>query len=118
MPPPERPFAPPDVFDLCTDMDDLNVLELNGVTASRYKHLYDHDPPFIDHLHLFGKAITLTLPGLHSHLDNKGLQGIFVGYSESLPRDCFRIYNPKTRRTHDTSHVTFLIGMYYLTQAR
>ena len=76
-----------------------------------YNALYGKEAP-LDHLRIFGcRAYAHVYDGERKKLDDKAWEGIMVGYDDSN-RSCYRIYNPITRQTRSTVHVTFDEGNF------
>jgi hypothetical protein len=101
-------------FDTATKLDGLVQVTKDGMTQSRYKHWCQEEPAWAKHLRTFGEAGTIkiktdTTPKPY----DKGVQCIFVGYSDDHAGDCYLMWDPKTKRTHSSRDVIWLRRMYY-----
>ena len=88
------------------------MITLDGVTKSRVEHYCGKLPSFASHLKTFGEAGTVTT-GKDGKVGNRGVTMIFVGYADKHGGDCYRMFNPHTRKISETRDVTFLRRMYY-----
>jgi hypothetical protein len=96
-------------FDTATKLDGLVQVTKNGVMQSRYKHWCQEQPAWAKHLHTFGEAGTIkikmeTTPKPY----DKGVQCIFVGYSNDHAGDCYLMWDPRTKCTHSLRDVIWL----------
>ena len=103
-----------EAFQCATHLDGLMVVEVNGVTKTRYEHFVGQNPMFAKHLQTWGEAGTVKIKTSTSpKLNDKGTHCMFVGYTYNHPGDCYRMYDPKTGRTHETHDVIWLKRMFY-----
>jgi hypothetical protein len=77
-------------FDTATKLDGFVQVMKDGITQSRYKHWCQEEPAWAKHLRTFGEAGTIkiktdTTPKPYE----KGVQCIFVGYSNDHAGDCY-----------------------------
>jgi len=97
-----------------TLLDSLVVVEIDGVKATRYKHFFNREPVWARHLRIFGEAGTVTIKERNTKLDDRGVPCLFVGYPLNHPSDCYRMYDPETKRVHLSRDIVWLKRMYYL----
>lgn len=88
-------------------MDNLNVETIDQSTKSRYEHFGDAIPNFVAGVVVLKSIATLKV-------GNRGEVCIFVGYADMHARDCYRMYNPNTKRIHTTRDVRWLKRWYYI----
>lgn len=73
-------------------LDGLMVITINGVTATRFVHLFGSNPRFINNMRVWGEAGVIEVTGAQkSKLQSQGAEGMFVGYSLNAPWDTFRM---------------------------
>lgn len=104
-----------EAFQTATLLDGLVPIILNDKLASRYHH-WSHGKqlPFANYLRTWGEAGTVkTKTGMMSKLDDRGVPCMFVGYALNHAGDCYRMWDPATRRVHETRDVIWLNRMYY-----
>jgi hypothetical protein len=67
--------------------------------------------PTIGHLRVFGTLCFLHVPKpQRDKLAPRAVPCIFVGYAANKPINCYRVYNPATRRVVESIHVVFHEG--------
>jgi hypothetical protein len=75
-----------EAFNTTTDLDDLIVVDLNGNRATRYKHYYGVNPPWIKFLKNWVEAGTVKIKtAVIPKLTDRGVQCMYsmmVGYAE------------------------------------
>lgn len=114
LPEKERPVLFREAFKCATQMDNLMVIKVDGKEATRYEHFGEPLPKFANFLRTWGEAGTVkTKTKTTPKLANKGAQCMFVGYADDHAGDCYRMYNPKTRKIMETRDITWLNRMYY-----
>ena len=102
-------------FDTATLLDGLVVIELDGVSKTRYEHWSGQLPRFAHHLRTWGEAGTVkTATDTTQKLEDKGTHCIFVGYCRDHAGDVYRMFNPHTKKLHVTRDVIWLRRMYFL----
>jgi hypothetical protein len=75
-----------------TVLDGLMVVEIDGMTASRYKHFFGENPKFSNFLRTWGEAGTVTIKGkMHPKVADRGIQCMFTGYANDHTGDCYRM---------------------------
>ena len=103
-----------EAFKTATLLDGLTVIEIDGKKATRFEHWKGTNPAFAGHLRTWGEAGTVkTKTKTTPKLFDKGVHCMFVGYAESHDGDCYRMWDPKTGRVHETRDVIWLSQMHY-----
>ena len=103
-----------EAFQCATHLDGLMVVEVDGITKTRYKHFVRQNPMFAKHLRMWGEAGTVKIKtSMSPKLNDKGTHCMFVGYTYNHLGDCYRMYDPKTRRTRETRDIIWLKQMFY-----
>ena len=103
-----------EAFQCATQLDRLTVVEVEGVMKTHYEHFVRQNPMFAKHLRMWGEAGTVKIKtSMSPKLNDKGTHCMFVGYTYNHPGDCYRMYNLKTRRTHETRDIIWLKRMFY-----
>ena len=101
-----------------TKLDWLVLIKMNGVTKMRSEHWCGEVPKFARHLRMWGEAGTVTIKGkMNPKPKNRGVHCMFVGYSSGHDGDCYDMWDPSTRRIHQSRDVTWLKRMFYLKPA-
>ena len=101
-------------FKTATLLDGLMVKNIEGKDATRYVHFCGHNPKFALHLNTWGEAGTVTLKGKQTaKISDRGAACMFVGYATDHTGDCYRMWDPKTKRVHETRDVIWLKRMNY-----
>jgi hypothetical protein len=102
------------VFEYATDTDGLQVVTVDGLITTSYKHFFGQNPKFAHHLRTWGEAGTVkTKTKTTPKLANRGVQCMFVGYAKDHEGDCYQMFNPKTDGVHTTRDVIWLRRMFY-----
>ena len=95
-------------------LDGLVVREIDGVKATRFEHWGKELPKFTAHLREWGEAgIVCTRDIKTSKLSNKGVLCMFVGYALQHAGDCYRMYNPKTKKIMISRDIKWMNEMFY-----
>ena len=101
-----------------TKLDWLVVIDIAGVVKMRCEHWCGDIPKFAKHLRIWGDAGIVTIKGnMDPKPKNKGVHCMFVGYSSGHDGDCYDMWDPNTRRIHQSRDVTWLKRMFYLKPA-
>jgi hypothetical protein len=104
-------------FQYATDTDGLGVHTIGDVTTTRYKHFCGKNPKFAKHLRTWGEAGTVKIKTKTTpKLADRGVQCMFVGYAKDHEGDCYQMWDPKTKRVHETRDIIWLRRMYYTTK--
>ena len=103
-----------EAFQCATQLDGLTVVEMEGITKTRYEHFIGQNPMFTKHLQMWGKAGTVKIKTSTSpKLNDKGTHCMFIGYMYNHLGDCYKMYNLKTGRTHETRDIIWLKWRFY-----
>ena len=103
-----------EAFQCATQLDRLTVVEVEGITKTCYEHFIGQNPMFMKHLRMWGEAGTVKIKtSMSPKLNDKGTHCMFVGYMYNHLGDCYRMYDPKTGRTHETCDIIWLKWMLY-----
>ena len=103
-----------EAFKTATLLDGLQVIELDGIEATRYVHWNGTNPDFSKHLRTWGEAGTVKLKtNMTPKLEDRGATCMMVGYALDHPGDTYRMYDPKTKGVHVTRDIIWLRRMYY-----
>jgi len=106
----------PKAFETATLMDGLMVVEIEGVSKTRFEHFAGKLPKFASHLRTWGEAGTVTIKKkMHPKVIDRGIQCMFVGYSIDHEGDCYDFLDPKTGNIYTSRDVVWLRRMYYTT---
>ena len=104
----------PEACKTATKLDGLVLVTHKNKTATRYFHEFKEHPAFAKHLRTFGEAGTVTLKSnMMAKPVDRGAVCVFVGYADLHDGDCYRMWNPRTKRIHQTRDVIWLRRMYY-----
>ena len=102
-------------FDTATLLDGLVVIEINGVSQTRYEHWCGQLPKFAHHLCTWGEAGTVKIAtDTSKKLNDRGAHCLFVGYCKDHAGDVYRMFNPTTKMVHMTRDVVWLRRMYFV----
>ena len=109
-----RKYVSNECINCVTYVDGLVVRTINNKTATRYEHFSGQLPKFSHHLREWGEAGIVTTRDIKtSKLTNKGVLCMFVGYSPKHSGDCYRMFNPETKKIHVTRDIRWLDKMFY-----
>ena len=101
-----------------TKLDWLSVIDIKGVVKMRCEHWCGDIPKFARYLRMWGEAGTVTIKSkMNPKPQNRGINCMFVGYSSGHDGDCYDMWDPNTRRIHQSRDVTWLKRMFYLKPA-
>ena len=114
VPPEIRKHVCKECINCCTHIDGLIVREINGEVKTRYEHWGGQLPKFAKYLREWGEAGIVCVRDIKtSKLTNKGKLCIFVGYSPQHAGDCYRMFDPVTKRIHTTRDIKWLNRLLY-----
>ena len=109
-----RKYVCKECISCCTHTDGLVVREINGKSMTRYEHWGGELPKFAKHLREWGEAGIVTTRDIKtSKLTNKGKLCMFVGYSPQHAGDCYRMFDPETKRIHVSRDIKWLNRLMY-----
>ncbi len=78
-----------------TALDNLIPVTWNGKTLTWYEHAGHEFPKFVKYLRTFGEA-EIVKDKKDGKVGDRGITMMFVGYANSHPGNCYRMYNPVT----------------------
>lgn len=103
-----------EAFMTATLLDGLIPIEVRGVTQTKFEHFWGELPAFANHLRTWGEAGTIKLVTERTtKVMDRGIQCMFVGYAQNHPGDCYRMFDPNTKRIHETRDVIWLRRMFF-----
>ena len=103
-----------EAFMTATLLNGLVIVEINGRKATRYEHWDDQIPKFAANLRTWGEAGVVKLRDIKTpKYSDKGRTCMFVGYALNHDGDCYRMYDPLTKRVHVTRDIKWLHRMYF-----
>ena len=85
----------PKAFETATDLDNLVIKEINGVTQTRIEHFCGDLPRYANKLRTWGEAGTVTVKkkGMPKIAD-RGITCMFVGYAKQHGTDVYDMWDP------------------------
>jgi hypothetical protein len=104
----------PDVVMTMTKLDWLKLITFNKAKKTRIEH-YGHPlPNFTQDLHTWGEA-GIIKTSKDEKLGDRGDRGMFMGYTSNHEGDCYRMWNPNTKKVSKTHDMVFLNRMFFRT---
>eukprot|EP00797_Seminavis_robusta_P025408 Sro4424_g353970.1 Retrotransposon protein (325) ;mRNA; r:373-1349 len=104
----------PKAVETATKLDGLVPVRLEGTLKTRYEHVFGENPPYAGYLKTWGEAGTVTITSkLQPKGKDRGAVCMFVGYPNAHAGDCYKMWDPSTRRVHVSRDVVWLHRMYY-----
>ena len=101
-----------EVSNCIAKLDWLTGIELDGVKKTRIEHYQGSLPAFANQLRTIGEAGTVRI-GKNGKIKDRGVTMLFIGYATQHEGDCWRMYNPETKRVSQTRYVIWLNRMFY-----
>ena len=101
-----------EVSNCIAKLDWLTVIELDGEKKTRIEHYQGSLPAFANQLRTIGEAGTVRI-GKNGKVKDRGVTMLFIGYATQHEGDCWRMYNPETKRVSQTRDVIWLNRMFY-----
>ena len=98
-----------------TSTDLNNILVTEGNEKCPYEKLYGTLPKFTANLKTFGEVVIIKkseLQGIKPKLDNRGIVGIFVGYSHNHGEGVYRFYCPENKSVRLSRDVKWMGKSY------
>ena len=91
-----------------------NILVKDRGDKSPYEMMFGCMPNYVDDLRTFGEIAIIkdNRNKLKSKLSNRGIEEMFVGYSEYHARNVYRFMNLKTNRIMTSRDVTWMHSLY------
>ena len=103
-----------EAFKTATLLDGLVPIKVDGKLATKFEHWSSKNPTFAKHSRTWGEAGTVKIKtSTTPKLEDCGVQCMFVGYTMDHPRDCYWMWDPNTKRVHETRDVIWLHRMFY-----
>ena len=97
-----------------TQLDALQMIEINGEKKSRHEHWNGKLPAYAKALRTWGEAGTVTLKQkMESKMSDRGVTCMFVGYNSDSGDDVYRMWNPETKRIHCTRDIIWLKRYFF-----
>jgi hypothetical protein len=87
----------PEVIMTITKLDWLKLITINKVKKTRIKHYGLALHKITQYLHTWGEA-GIIKTGKEGKIRGRGIRGMFVGYASNHKGNCYRMWNPNTRR--------------------
>ncbi len=90
-----------------TLLTNITISSTNIGNKSSYEVLHGSKPSIVKHLKTFGTVAYVSIRAMKSKLDRRSKRCIMVGYAENHAEDCYRLYNPVTRKIILSRDVTW-----------
>jgi hypothetical protein len=100
----------PEVIMTMTKLDWLKLITINKVKKTRIEH-YGLPLP-LPSIYVLGEKQESSKDG---KIGDQGVTGMFVGYTQNHKGDCYRMWNPKTKKVTETCDVVFLNRTFFRT---
>jgi hypothetical protein len=104
----------PELVMTMTKLDWLKLITINKVKKTRIEHYSLPLPNFTQYLHTWGEA-GIIKTGKDGKNGDRRVTGMFVGCTSNPEGDCYRIWNPNTKKGSKTCEVVFLNRMFFRT---
>jgi hypothetical protein len=106
---------PEAIMMMATLLDGIIPVKHNGVMASRFIHIMGSDPSFVKYIQTWGEAGTVTIKArkMHPKEADRGVTCIMVGYPSNHAGDCYRMWDPETKRVNESRDVVWLRCMFF-----
>jgi hypothetical protein len=99
-----------------TSLDNLIPVTWNGITKTRYEHAGFKIPKFVKYLRrTFGEA-GIVKNGKDGKVGDRGITMVFVGYTDELAGNCYRMCNLVTSQVCVTQDIIWWGRMYFTTE--
>ena len=83
-----------------------------GMTRTPHYLFYGSDPPYAQHLQVFGKLAIVKVLNTTNKLSDRGMKAIFVGYADKHAGNVYRFINPNTNKIILSRDVKWLERKY------
>jgi hypothetical protein len=100
-----------------TKLDWLKLITVNKVKNTRIEH---YDLPlfnFTRYLHTWGEA-GIIKTGKDGKIGDWGVTGMFVGYTSNHKGNCYRMWNPNTKKISKTHDIVLLKRIFFGTPTK
>jgi hypothetical protein len=104
----------PELIMTMTKLDWLKLITIKKVKKTRIEHYGLPLPNFTQYLCNWGEAETIKTDK-DGKIGDRGVTGMFVGYASNHEGECYRMWNPKTKKVSKTCDVVFLNRMFFRT---
>jgi hypothetical protein len=104
----------PEVVMTMTKLDRLKLITINKVKKTRIEHYGLPLPNFTQYLHTWGE-VGIIKTGKDGKIGDWGVTGMFLGYASNHKGDCYRKWNPNTKKVSKTHDMVFLNRMFFRT---
>ncbi len=100
----------PEVIMTITKLDWLKWVTIKGIKKTRIEHYGLPLPRFAQYLCTWGEARTVKT-GKDGKSGDHGVMCMVFGFASNCKGDCYRMWNPKTKKVSKTHDVVFLNEM-------
>ncbi len=107
----------PEVIMTMTKLDWLKLITINKVKKTRIEHYGLPLPNYTKYLCTWGEA-GIIKTGKDQKIGDRGVTGMLVGYASNHKVDCYRRWNPNTKKGSETCDVVFLNRMFLRTPTK
>ncbi len=104
----------PEVIMTMTKLDWLQLITINKVKKTRIEHYGLPLPNFTKYLRTWGEE-GIIKTSKDRKIGDRGVMGMFVGYALSHKSNCYRMWNPNTKKISETLNVVCLKRMFFET---
>ncbi len=96
-----------------TKLDRLKLITFNKVKKTRIEQYGGLPlPNFTQYLRIWGEA-GIIKTGEDGKIGDRGVTGMFVGFTSNHKGDCYRMWNPNTKKVSKTHYVVFFNWMFF-----
>jgi hypothetical protein len=107
----------PEVIMTMTKLDWLKLITVNKVKKTRIERYGLPLPNFNWYLCTWGEA-GIIKTGKDGKVGDRGVTGMFVGYTSNHKDNCYRMWNPNTKKISKTREVVFLKRLFFGTPTK
>jgi hypothetical protein len=104
----------PEVVMTMTKLDWLKLITINKVKKTRIEHYGLPLPSFIQYTCTWGEA-GIIKTSKDRIIGDQGVMGMFKGYASNHEDDCYRMWNPNTKKVSETHVMVYLNRMFFRT---
>jgi hypothetical protein len=98
-------------------LDWLKLITINKVKKTRIEHYGVPLPNFTKYLRTWGEA-GIIKTGKDGKIGGRGVTGMFVCYASNHRGNCYRMWNPNTKKVSETCDIVFLNRMFFRTPTK
>ncbi len=99
----------PEVIMTMTKLDWLKLITINKVKKTRVEHYGLPLPNFAKYLRTWGEA-GIIKTSKDGKIGDQEVTGMFVGYASNHKGDCYRMWNPNTKKISKTHDIPYRPG--------